>query len=151
MAIEKYKWQQQQDKIGQLLKDIDSPSYALVHLGAGSQLTVTRFRRHPHPQLAAKGFIIATGPGLPAGGIVRVGSGNKIYSRLYGHAGRQMLSTGRDALINGIVNNGFNTVLGGIFTKLLVGSGLLSSSAAGQVWDAIGHVGNAKTAAPLLE
>ncbi len=131
LVIEKLNWQTHTAKIGDILQAIEGSSYVLIH-HSGSGFAVTRFRPHPHPHLRGKGFIIATGSGLPAGGVVRVGSGNLLYSKLYGHAGRRTMKAGGDALINGIINLGFNVhVVGPIVTKLLGATGLITGAEAG--------------------
>ena len=132
-AIHKFHWEAQADKVGDILQAIDSSSEVLVYLN-GSNFSVTRFRPHPHPHMHTRGLLIATGPGLPMGGIVRVGAGNELYSRLYGHAGRQLMRAGDEALVNGIVNLGVNVAAGMVLARLLGASGLISQADAGALW-----------------
>lgn len=135
--IQKFSWEAHTEKIGDILQAIEASSFVLVHLN-GSTFSVTRFRPHPHPQMSSKGFIIATGNGLPSGGIVRVGSGNELYSRLYGHAGRRFMQAGNDALVNGTVNLGVNIATGMVFARLLGFSGLITQAEAGTLWRSFG-------------
>lgn len=126
-------WEAHTEKVGDILQAIDAYSEVLVYLN-GSNFSVTRFRPHPHPHMRTRGFLIATGGGLPGGGIVRVGSGNELYSRLYGHAGRQLMRTGDEALINGVINLGVNVGTGMILSRLLGATGLISQADAGALW-----------------
>ncbi|GAB2188299.1 lipocalin-like domain-containing protein [Roseibium sp. LAB1] len=133
-AIQQYHWEAHTEKVGEILQAIDSSSSeVLVYLSAG-HFSVTRFRPHPHPHMRTRGLLIATGPGLPTGGIVRVGAGNELYSRLYGHAGRQLMRAGDEALINGIINLGVNVGTGMVLARLLGATGLISQADAGALW-----------------
>lgn len=147
LVIQKFKWDVHTSKVADILQTIEGSSYVLVHHN-GNGFAVTRFRPHPHSHLRGKGFIIATGTGLPTGGVVRVGSGNDLYSRLYGHAGRQMMKVGNDALINGIVNLGFNVgLVGPAIVKLLGATGMMTTAEAGTLIRAFNL---ARTSAPII-
>lgn len=84
--------------------------------------------------MRTRGFLIATSPGLPGGGIVRIGAGNELFSRLYGHAGRELMRVGYEALINGVINLGVNVGTGMILSRLLGATGLISQADAGALW-----------------
>lgn len=135
------------DKFGDILQAIASRgSVVLVYLN-GSRFSTTRFRPHPHPHMRTRGLIIATGPGLPMGGVVRVGPGNELYSMLYGEAGRRLVGSINDALPNAIVNQGINLAAGSIFARLLGATGLISTQDAGA---AIRAFNAARLTAPVV-
>ena len=132
-AIHEFHWEAHADKVGDILQAIDSSSEVLVYLN-GSNFSVTRFRPHPHPHMHTRGLLIATGPGLPMGGIVRVGAGNELYSRTlrpcwtatYARRRRSPGQRDRESRVN--------VAAGMVLARLLGASGLISQADAGALW-----------------